>query len=75
MESNVIETAQLVALREEIDAIHFANSLFWRHKEARTRAALAEYQSRQERLAHIRRELARLRAGIPRRLTRFNLDL
>jgi hypothetical protein len=75
MEPDVIERARLAALTEEIDAIHFANSLFWRHREAHTRAAIAEYQWRQERLNQIRGELARLGAGIPRELSQFNLDL
>jgi hypothetical protein len=63
MEPDVIARTRLAALRQEIDAIHFANSLFWRHKEAHTRDAIAEYQSRQERLDQIREELARLGAG------------
>jgi hypothetical protein len=63
MESDVIERVRLAALTEEIDAIHFANSLFWRHKQAHTRAAIAEYQSRQERLVQIRGALARLGGG------------
>ena len=63
MESNVIVSMRLAALTEEIDAIHFANSLFWKHKETRTRGATAAYQSRKERLDQIRGELARLGAG------------
>jgi hypothetical protein len=75
MESNAIERARLVTLTEEIDAIHFANSLFWRHKEAQTRDAIAEYQSRQERWTQISRDVFRLGASIWRQLTRFNFDL
>jgi len=63
MEPDVIEGPRLATLREEIDAIHWANSLFWRHREAHTRAAIAAYQSRQERLDQIRGELARLGSG------------
>jgi hypothetical protein len=63
MESNVIERVRFAALTKEIDAIHFADRLFWSRKVAHTRAAIAEYQSRQERLVHIRGELARLGAG------------
>jgi hypothetical protein len=60
MECDAIGRVRLAALTEEIDAIHFADNLFWRQKQAHTRAEVAEYQWRQERLEQIRGELARL---------------
>jgi hypothetical protein len=62
MECDGVKRTCLAALTEEIDAIHFCNCLFWTGKQVHTRAAIAEYHWRQERLEHIRGELARLGA-------------
>ncbi len=53
--------ARIATLHEEIDAIHFANKLYW-EQEAPTREARAEYQRRQDRLQEIRSELAELQS-------------
>jgi hypothetical protein len=60
MGCNPIDRVRLAALTEEIDAIYFADSLFWRYKQAHTRTEVAEYQWRQEQLEQIRGALARL---------------
>jgi hypothetical protein len=44
-------------LLEEANAIHFANQLYWKHKDHSPEAA-AEYQHRQERLEEITRAVA-----------------
>jgi hypothetical protein len=49
---------------DEMDAIHYANSLFWKQGNDPTRAARAEYQERQERLEQIREQLAQLRQSV-----------
>jgi hypothetical protein len=41
--------SKLASLREEVEAIHFANKLYWAQKE-QSHAAVAEYERRQERL-------------------------
>jgi len=48
--------SKLASPREEVEAIHFANKLYWAQKE-HTHAAVAEYERRQERLDQIRNEL------------------
>jgi hypothetical protein len=55
------ESPKLAALRDEIEAIHFANRLYWNQKKP-SRAAIAEYERRQERLEQIRREMEDLKA-------------
>jgi hypothetical protein len=52
---------RIAALREEMDAIHAANRLYWQAGEEHTLAERAEYQFRQDRLDKIRSELAQLR--------------
>lgn len=55
-------SARIAALHEEMDAIHLANTLYWKEREgARGHAERAEHQHRQDRLEEIRSELARLR--------------
>ena len=54
--------ARIAALNEEMDGIHFVNSLYWQRGKAVTSEARAEYQRRQDRLEEIRAELAQLRS-------------
>jgi hypothetical protein len=61
MEPDPNIAARIAALQKEMDAIHHANSLYWKHSEP-TLAARAEYQFRQDRLEEIRAELAKLPA-------------
>ena len=63
MESDSVAKAKIAALHEEMDAIHVANSLYWKQGEAFTVEARAEYQRRLDRLQEIRRELAQLRSS------------
>jgi hypothetical protein len=62
MESDA-RTAKIAALNAEIDAIHSANALYWRQRQAVTPEARAEYRSRLDRLEEIRTELAKLRSA------------
>jgi uncharacterized protein (DUF1499 family) len=57
--SSMIVASRLVALREEVDAIHHANRLYWAQKKP-SRTAMAEYEWRQKRLEQIRREMQKL---------------
>jgi hypothetical protein len=61
MEPNIFTNVKIAALTVEMDAIHFANSLYWKQGHSQTVAARADYQRRQDRLEEIRTELARLR--------------
>jgi hypothetical protein len=61
MQSNISTNTQIAALTVEIDAIHFANGLYWKQENFQTVAAREEYQRRQDRLEEIRIELAQLR--------------
>jgi hypothetical protein len=54
--------SKLAALREEVEAIHFANKLYWA-QERHSQAATAEYELRQERLEQIRTEMEELRSN------------
>jgi hypothetical protein len=54
--------ARIAALNKEIDAIHFANSLYWQRRETNSTTARAEYQRRLDRLDEIRRELGQLQS-------------
>jgi hypothetical protein len=56
------KTARIAALNAEIDAIHSANTLYWRQGEAATHEARAAYRHRLDRLEEIRKELAKLRS-------------
>ena len=62
MESDA-KTARIAALNAEIDAIHSANTLYWRQGEAATYEARAAYRHRSDRLEEIRNELAKLRSA------------
>jgi len=53
--------AKIVLLKEEIEAIDYANRLFWKTGASQSTAARSEYQFRNERLQKIRAELAQLR--------------
>jgi len=48
---------RIAALHEEMDAIHFANRLYWNQK-SHGHDADAEHQKRQSRLEEIRKELS-----------------
>jgi hypothetical protein len=48
---------RIAALHEEMDAIHFANRLYWDQK-SHGRDADSEHQKRQSRLEEIRKELS-----------------
>ena len=56
--------ARIAALSEEMDGIHFVNSLYWQRGEAVTSEERAAHQRRQDRLEEIRAELARLRSPL-----------
>jgi hypothetical protein len=45
---------KIAALREEIDATHFANVLYWREGRQHSPEAVAEYERRQRRLREIK---------------------
>jgi hypothetical protein len=62
MEPDEKKATRIAALNEEMDGIHFVNSLYWERGEAVTSEARAEYQRRQDRLEEIRVELAQLRS-------------
>ena len=53
---------KIALLTAEMEAIHFANRLYWERGEAATLEERAEYQRRQDRLEEIRAELAKLRS-------------
>jgi hypothetical protein len=57
-------TAKINFLNQEMDEIHYANSLYWK-QEGHSKAAKAQYQWRQDRLEEIRKELDQLRAIPP----------
>jgi hypothetical protein len=48
---------RIAALQAEMDAIHFANRLYWDQKSP-SRDADSEHQQRQRRLEEIRKELS-----------------
>ena len=59
IEPEATRKARMAALSEEIDAIHYANELYWRQTNP-SDLAKAEYYRRQDRLEEIRSELAEL---------------
>jgi hypothetical protein len=61
LEPDAKTEARIVALLEEMEAIHHANALYWKQGTAQTLAARAEYKLRNERLEKIREELTQLR--------------
>ena len=64
MEIDATKKARIAALSEEMDRIHFVNSLYWERGDEVTAEARAEYQRRQERLEAIRKELDQLRSTL-----------
>jgi len=50
METDAKKKARIAALNEEMDEIHFLNSMYWRSGEASTSEERAEYQHRLDRL-------------------------
>ena len=54
--------AEIAALKEEIESIHFADALYWKCGQDRSREVGEEYQRRQNRLQEIRSALALLDA-------------
>jgi hypothetical protein len=50
------ERDKVAALGEQLDAIHFANMLYWKNGATSSREARAEYQFRQDRVEEIRKE-------------------
>jgi len=63
MEPEAKTKAKIAFLNAEMDAIHHANSLYWKRGKSQTHTARAKYQFRNERLEQIREELARLRSS------------
>jgi hypothetical protein len=63
MESDTSAIEKKATLHEEIEGIHFVNSLYWNRKEAVTLEARAEYERRKQRLEEIRAELAKLQSS------------
>jgi hypothetical protein len=62
MNSDTTCRTKLVALREELEAIHFANKLYWNRKDYSHEADM-EHQGKQERLEQIRKEMDELENG------------
>ena len=60
MDPEATKKQRIAVLQEEIDFIHYANELYWRHSNP-SNEIKAEYYRRQDRLEEIRRELAELR--------------
>ena len=63
MEIDAKKKARIAALNEEMDGIHFVNSLYWRLGKANTSEERSEYQRRLDRLEEIRKELRQLRSS------------
>jgi hypothetical protein len=57
------KSMRIAMLYEEIDAILYANSLYWEQREGVTHEGRIEYQSRIERLGAIRSELTQLQSA------------
>jgi hypothetical protein len=55
--------AEIVAIYEEMESIHFENKLYWDQGRDHTDDAIAVYGRRQDRLAELRKEVAQLRSG------------
>jgi hypothetical protein len=53
--------ARIAVLNEELESIHYANTVYWRLGKDHSREAGVEYQRRQDRLEEIRNELVALR--------------
>jgi hypothetical protein len=63
MEPDAEKRASFAALNVEIDAIYFADRLYWEQREGVTHDARIEHQRRQKRLEEIRKELDHLRSA------------
>ncbi|MGA7291873.1 MAG: hypothetical protein WBW85_04955 [Terriglobales bacterium] len=59
MDHEAARKARLALLKEEINSIHLANTLYWRDDQPR-REARAEHYRRQLRLEELREEFAHL---------------
>ncbi len=59
MKANPKTKARFAALSQELEAIHSANTIYWKSKQ-HTREATAEHHRRQEQLEEIRSEMAEL---------------
>lgn len=58
MVSRLSVNARMISfVHKEMDAIHVANTAYWKQGKAVTTAARSEYQQRQDRLEEIRHEL------------------
>jgi hypothetical protein len=64
MEMEERKEIKIALLNEEMDAIHYANDLFWKQGTSQSKTAKSEYQFRNERLDKIRAELAQLRGAV-----------
>jgi hypothetical protein len=62
MDEDALRQGKLAALREELEAIHVANKLYWNCKEHSHEAGM-EHQMRQERLEQLRKEMSELGSG------------
>jgi hypothetical protein len=60
MEPHANAKAKIEALTFEMQAIHSANTLYWRSPEEATLQARALHESRKDRLEKIRNELVQL---------------
>jgi hypothetical protein len=60
----MMNDAKIIALRKELDSIHFANVLYWREGTEHSLEANTEYLRRHDRLPEIQLELTDL--GFPR---------
>ena len=63
MESGTAAIEKTGILHEEMDAIHYANNLYWKHSGPTTHELKADYESRNQRLEEIRAELAKLQSS------------
>jgi hypothetical protein len=61
-DSEIATRVKIAALNSEIDAIYYANSLYWGQGEVATHKARVEHRRRLDRLEEIRKELAQLRS-------------
>ena len=62
-DSEIATRVKIAALNSEIDAIYYANSLYWGQGESATHKTRGEYRRRLDRLEEIRKELAQLRSA------------
>ena len=61
--TRVAKESRIISFRKEMEAIHFANRLYWdKHTGSVSREARAKYARRQDRLEKIRRKLLDLKS-------------